>query len=575
MTALLIGAAGHDVDAFARASREMLDQGLGAPRSVACGAARIAVFPGYGSDNDATSFVETDGGFIACAGTLFYRGLGGAKALRALWLDFVSPGAWTADDPWGNYALAIAKDGRLWLTGDRLGMVKLYTRPGEGLVSTSWLACVAAGRRSTLDRLGAIDYVLSGANHGLRTPIREVKILDPAMAMDAARRTDEDANTPLSTPTEWFAHAQPARLEDAIDEAVSLVKSRAVAICTAFDGKVRCALSGGFDSRLLFSAMRAAGVTPELHVYGRADDDDVRVASAVARTLRVALHHVDKRALSKTMPPLDADSLLERSRFFDGIPTDGIFDRGEDRDTRLRQSAAGAIALNGGGGEVMRNFFYLADRPYTVSQVVQTFYGNHDPAVARRPAELGEYRESLAESIGSQLGHGGMLTRNEVEGIYPLFRARFWTSRNNSLAARCGHFLTPLLDPALVRLALSLPLAWKDYGRFEGRLIAALDPILGALPLSYGFAPVDAPSRTYAAKMWLQNRRPPWLRARTVQFKRLAGRLPPPQASDDARKLVGHALRIDELLDLSRLADSAQLERALSLEFLLENWKIT
>ncbi|MFO1197187.1 MAG: hypothetical protein U1E86_09470 [Burkholderiaceae bacterium] len=343
---------------------------------------------------------------------------------------------------------------------------------------------------------------------------------------------------------------------------------------STFPASVRCALSGGFDSRLLFAAMRAAGTTPELHVYGHEGDEDVGVASTVARALGVPLHHVDKRALARTLAPLDARTLIERIRFFDGIPTDGVFDRGEDRDTRLRQSAGGAIALNGGGGEVMRNFFYLADRAYTVGQVVQTFYGNHDPAVTRRAADLTSYADALAESISAQIGHGGILARDEVEAVYPLFRARFWTSRNNTLAARCGHFLTPLLDPPLVRLALALPLAWKDYGRFEGRLIAALDPALGALPLSYGFAPVDGPSRSYAAKMWLQHRRPPWLRARTVRLKRLAGRLPAPVACEDARALVTGKRRIDDLIDLARLADSEQLERALTLEVVLREWSI-
>jgi len=74
--------------------------------------------------------------------------------------------------------------------------------------------------------------------------------------------------------------------------------------------------------------------------------------------------------------------------------------------------------------------------------------------------------------------------------------------------------------------------------------------------------------------MWLQHRRPPWLRARTVRLKRLAGRLPAPVACEDARALVTGKRRIDDLIDLARLADSEQLERALTLEVVLREWSI-
>mgnify|MGYP006951082563 CR=1 FL=1 len=60
--------------------------------------------------------------------------------------------------------------------------------------------------------------------------------------------------------------------------------------------------------------------------------------------------------------------------FFDALPRDGIYDLGADRRTRLQQAADGSIALDGGGGEIFRNFFHLPDHAFTARDIVRTFY---------------------------------------------------------------------------------------------------------------------------------------------------------------------------------------------------------
>ena len=564
MSALLAAGGQGTPEAFERARAELDTHGLGQPRLLQSGAARVLWYPGTLADPDDGCQVFADG-FIASVGTLFYRGRCGRAALESLWQAFSTPEALGPDEPWGSFALAIAKGGRLWLMCDRLGLLKFYERPQTGVFSTSWLACLAAGTDNTLDPVGVLDYVLAGASHGLATPVSEVRTVDPATAVDLL----DGGRIDCARPAEWFSHPAPRSQDAALDEAVDLLARRAQAVADAFGPKIRCALSGGFDSRLLLASLRHVGAHPVLHVYGGEQDEDVRIGRGIAQRLGLPMRHVDKGALDATLPPLDEAALDERLRFFDGLPIDGIFDRGADRETRIDQSAGGTIALNGGGGEVLRNFFYLSDRRYSVRQIVQTFYGNHDPGVARRPGDLARYLDYLDASIARQLGHGGRLSRTEVEAVYPLFRGRFWTARNNVMAARCGHFLTPLLDPPLVRLSLSLPLAWKDYGRFEGRLIARLDPLLADLPLSYGFTPRQGPDRAYAARMWLEHRRPPWLRARTVRLKRLAGRLPPPSAPQEILQWLPGPLRIAALVDPLRLVDEEQLMRTLTLEYVI------
>ncbi|MCL4745845.1 MAG: hypothetical protein KJZ83_10555, partial [Burkholderiaceae bacterium] len=298
---------------------------------------------------------------------------------------------------------------------------------------------------------------------------------------------------------------------------------RAALISRAFGTRIHSALSGGFDSRLIVAALRSAGATPRLHVYGAPGDDDVRIASQAAGAIGVAIEHIDKSELDRTLPAPDEAHLLRQCAFFDGIPIDGVFDRGADRLTRIRQSAGGFVALNGGGGEIFRNFFYLHDRAFSAAQVVRAFYSNWIAAAVRSRVDRRDYFDYMVDAIERSVGASGAMPRQAVELIYPLFRVRYWMARNNSIAARSGSFLTPLVDPELVRLCCALPLGWKDYGRFEAALLTRLDPVLAGVALSYGFTPRAGPHRTYRAKMWFQQRRPPWLREKSARLRAWLG----------------------------------------------------
>ena len=57
---------------------------------------------------------------------------------------------------------------------------------------------------------------------------------------------------------------------------------------------------------------------------------------------------------------------------------------------------------------------------------------------------------------------------------------------NNSINNRLGSALTPFIDYAIVKDALSVPLQAKNFGQFEANLINAVSPDLAAYDSSYG-----------------------------------------------------------------------------------------
>ena len=535
-------------------------QGFSAERHFRWPGGCLGWLPTPGQPETASDWLIEPNGALACVGTLFFDGSTGPAALARLFAAFHRPADLAHLPLSGSFVAFLCKDGKAWLFGDPVGLVKIYRSADSTLFSTSWLACAENSGEAVLDRIGALDYILAGANHGERTPLAGVRIVDPAVAIDL------QTGQPVTAypAADWHPAAPFQRQDEALDECQHIMESTARAIGSAFPGGVHAALSGGFDSRLIVASLLATGNRPALHVYGRPADDDVTIAQSIARALALDLTPIDKSVLNAAQPALDAAQIQRNLAFFDGIPIDGIFDRGADRQTRIAQSAGGAVALNGGGGEVLRNFFYLHDRSFAAADIARVFYSNHPPAAVRRPQDLAAYRDYLAHAMEHQVGQQGLLPRPLVELLYPLFRCRFWMSRNNTLAARCGDFLTPLLEPRLVRAAARIPLAWKDYGGFEAALITRIHPALGQFPLAYGFTPAAGPDRRSRASLWLQHRRPPWLRASMAALKALRGQRSPPLAQLFPG-LIPDSPWLDEVLDTTRLIDEGQVLRAATL----------
>ena len=522
-------------------------------------------------------FVHDPAGTACSIGPIWYRGRFGNDALRQL-LDEVGapqPGSLpTIDEKQlrGNFALFIQKGDRAWLFNDGLGHVRIHGSSDGLFHGTSWLAARAYEGSADIDEAAAIEYVLLGAVHSDRTVAKGVTKLALGHALDL------DARKALPRfPSGMVAGNAPvpSSLDAAVDEIGAHLRIVFGEIAGAFPGHASAALSGGFDSRLIVAGLLANGERPKLFVYGSEDSEDVPIARQVAQAEGIALNVVDKNAANRALPPPDLEALKRSALFFDGLPNDGIFDPGADRDTRLAQSADGFIALNGGGGEIFRNFFHLPDRRYRPRDIVRAFYRGFDSGAFRRPKGLAAYERQLDESIARSLGlpveagegADAVLSRAQVELVYPLFRCHHWMGLNNSVALRHGHFATPLVDLQTVRAAAALPLAWKNAGLFESRLIAKLHAGIASHASAYGFSFTDGPDDRARRSEWLTGLRPvfarPLINAARRRLHKLAAS---PDFTARCRAMLPGEWRLDAALDLTRLPDDAAFARALAVE---------
>jgi asparagine synthase (glutamine-hydrolysing) len=381
---------------------------------------------------------------------------------------------------------------------------------------------------------------------------------------------DDFAHRVLQRPAILPARRTYSNLDDAAEHCVALLRSRFRSVKNHWR-EIDTALTGGFDSRFMFALTRDAGLNARVHVYGRTFDPDVRCAQGIAVGEAFRLEHEDKSLTPLPEPGAFAEIVEANCLAFDGYPPDGIFDNATDLAARQRRVTGGALMLNGGGGEIFRNFFYLPDRPFSALEIAWTFYCQFDPRTCTERFDEEEYLEGVAAQIAERVdARGERLSRQEVEAVYPLFRCSYWMGRNNSINNRLGYAWTPFIDPAVISAALAVPLSYKNLGRLEGRMIAIVDPALARYDSVYGRSFDQEPGLRERVEGWAGRARPPLLRRYAYRLHR---RTASPWTGVLARALLEQVIDLRfpvmrTYFAIDRIADPVHVRRICTLEHL-------
>lgn len=543
------------------------EQGFNSHRVRMVGISTLLWFPSPGSPAAQADWYESGERFAVCVGVVGYRGLQGQQALKEIAQTFVGPDSLSMEDFYGNFQLVVCQGTDCWLIGDRLGLIQLFSSHDNHLLSTSWLACLELTGAPSINRIGAQDYVLNGASHSHNSVVQQIELVTAGFQLNLL--TNQAYQPSISDFVEEPPFGSP---HEALEAITATLRSRTHEYLANDPQGIASAVSGGFDSRLVLAMLLEAGIEPSLFVYGKSGDEDVEIAAQIAKAIDMPVDHIDKGVHDAGVQSLDDLAITENCRFFDGTPIDGLFDPGSDRATRLKHAKSGQLQLNGGGGEIFRNFFYLRDRSYSATELVSTFYHPFCKDVFLSEQDYKAYVSAMAAGIATAVGgESRRLDRRRVEAVYPLYRVRFWTSRTNSIVARYGRYYTPLVDPVLVAQALRVPLAWKQFGAFESALISMLNPLLGQLQLGYGFSPANGPNRSTRSRMWLEQSRSPTIRRLTPRIKRTLTRLSrhPQQVAEDE-----FGLEVMALLRCENLQSEVQKRRAKSLQHLISHFGI-
>jgi hypothetical protein len=470
----------------------------------------------------------------------------------------------------GHYAVIFRRHGRTVIQLDNFGGYQLYYDSAAGIVSTSFLALCSVLPRLTLSQQSACEYVFNGVVSGNATLFGEVAVAPIGATIRIDPRGLDIVRPPLAAPRSLTA----ATRAQSIDCSMALLDRYFGAVQRIFGDRVGCALSGGYDSRLILAFSRRHGIRPRVYVYGKAADSDVAIASEIAGHEGFELAAIDKNDRPVIAPAEFLDAVHHNFLSQDGYGWGGIFQNGAELIESARRVRGDTIALNGGGGEIFRNFFYLTDREYTIRELLWSFYSRFDPAVLTKVFDPAGYYCGLEKKVAEVLGSDDpRLPRTAVEWLYHRFRCRSWDGKTDSLAARFGPTGMPYLEPAITEHASALPLGWKNHGDYEAELVRRADCRLAAYRSVYGHdfaAPAPFSRRLLDYATYL---RPPWLRRYAYRLKyrrRQAGSWSGYLARAYREAVLPNGLpHTSRLFRAERVADPDQYARILSLEYAL------
>lgn len=549
-------------------------QGLGAPETFKARNATLWLYPHAVGDPAASARDGDD--WCAVTGTLLYDGSAGAEAASKI-LAAWRAGPLDETRLFGAYVVFLHCGGELVFFTDRLGSARLYRCEDGTVFSTSFLAAAECPSKRTLNTQAAYEYVFQGACYGAETPIKEIVTAEPGFRYRLSGAPGSRLR-PETRPWPLPAAPRDAPFEEHVAASLDVLGGVYDTIADAFGNAVDTALSGGYDSRLTLALLRARGLSPHVHVYGQPVDGDVKIARHIAAGEGFEIDHVDKSLWQPPDGEEPEEAVARNFLLFDGWPTDGIFDNGVDLATRFARAADRRLALNGGGGEVFRNFFYLPDRPLPARALLWTFYSRYDPKALTDAFDEARYLDRLEAKLIQALGaNSPTLTRTQIELAYPLFRCRFWTGHNTAVNNRIGPAVTPFVEPTVVAAAIEVPLAMKNHGRLEAAMIRQVDPKLAAYPSDYGFDFAQGPPFGARFKDRLIYARPPSLRRLSYRIQhRLMPKADGQRLLSDLRQRLmpdGPDL-VSRLFRFDQCRDRAQIGRIATLDYLTRSLKV-
>ena len=526
----------------------------------------------YNSKNSKCSFKEyKNGDFIIVLGTLFYKSEFREDCLDNLFRDFAEKDKYISNNLIGNYCVIVYLNGELSIFNDYLGLLRVYSNEDQSIFSTSFLAIARATKNRTLSHQEIFEYIIRGGMYGDKTIFNEINLIPSSTIISIfGERKNEELKYIYERPT--FYKDLDKMVDYMTDQLLAIFK----VIVQEFDKNITLALTGGYDSRLnLVTLKRINNLPYDLYVYGQDKDGDVLVAKSIADKEHLLLEHIN-RAHYPNVELNDFPQLVEKNLYyFDGLGNTGIFDNGSDLDTRKNRTKDGKLQLNGGGGEIFRNYWNLNSFGKKALDFSRHKYDifNYEAFtnLFNKKIYFKQFSEKMVKSVSA---NSGRLTRKEMEMCYPLFRIKYWQAINNSNNLRFSNTLTPLIDPRLLLPSYDLPMKYKFNGVFEAAMIKKINAKMAKYDSNYGHNFFDKVPNIRKIKAFFLRNIPlvfkPYLRWYSSKSKNTE--MPYYLKEEYTSKVIDlDNMIISQFVDLNKLTDKARLSRALTIEYLLKN----
>ena len=372
---------------------------------------------------------------------------------------------------------------------DRCGSYHLfYRRQGlRTLLSTSSAVLAQCGP-AVFDPVGLHEFVATGVIYEDRTLWSDVRKVPGGCVLTIAGNGD------LQSEPYWSFADVPAETLT-LDEADSALRNALGSVLNALstaEYPLVSDLTGGYDSRLLLSALLASKQPFTTTVTGQADDPDVRVAADIAQRFGLKLEVIQPL---RELPP---DLLMRALHMTDGECD--MFEYANILHTQSSHVAGHAASLNGSFGELARGYWWELLWPKLGRMQVLDANMLSRRRFAALPYEAGLFAGAADFKLDKHLGE--VVTRTlkpiqhqpnttQMDCAYYSLRMQRWQGRIASSTNR----LWPSFSPVGFAQVLDPILAAKAATRFRSllaRKVISHNVKLGKIPLEHGYPPCPA-----------------------------------------------------------------------------------
>ena len=536
----------------------------------------------YGKINiDVENVIQFDNeNFIIGTGTYLYKNKIGIAALKELYYDFSTTGKFFHNIK-GNYAIILFKEGKLYVFNDLGGLYHIYTNKNKSIISSSIIPITKYIKSLNILKQELYEYIITGAVYGDKTVFKEIELIDSRCIYEIHPEC-KTYSKPTLTQDNSFDNLTIDQIVDTVaNELIEYFKI----VKSSFGNEIITPITGGFDSRLMYSALKRTGIKP---IYGfvlkKDHQKDVEIASQIAKeeklTLKIIPNDFPNYREDKTL-----NILKEQFYLYDGLGIGGVFQffSGLDAWKKLEYSS---LLLDGGGGEIYRNMHRLPSHGMSIQDYILRVFRKKDLSLCAESFSLDDYYSNFSKKIQSAINiNNQQLTRIEAEKIFPLFYLKYWMGSVNSAANQFSYYLTPFADEKIVSQSLKIPIKYKYKGYFEGRLIKHLDVELSKIPSNYGFNFFDGISIKQLISEMVILRISPKIKSQLkvlLKYHKPKNNLP----FYTQKNYIEEALTLDyfikerfgldnlemsNYINFSKAAEPSFVSRALSVELLLQN----
>lgn len=509
--------------------------------------------------------IDDENNFIVSTGTCFYKKESGSNALKNLLSDFDGTND-LFDDLYGNYCTIIYKNKQLFIFNDYLGLYRVYVNKSQNTFSSSFVSLAKSNEEKSVSKQELYEYIFYGAFYADKTVFEEIDLIsskyifhfDKEFKIFKEKKVSHKKNN-ATNPEELFNIAYDSNLEY-----FKMLKDQ-------FGDSITSALSGGFDTRTMLAISKRVGINLKLYVYGGDSSTDVKIAKHISGKEGFDLNHENRSLYQKVEKSNYPQTLDKNFYLLDGFGISGIFDNGSDVDTRIKRVKNTRLHINGGGGEVYRNFWELPNRRISIRNFLGSKYKNGYSSISTKEFNKKAFYKAFEEKIKKILSvNRNTLKRVEVEKLYPFMRLKYWMGINNSINNQFSYSVTPFAEPEMFYTSLRLPLRSKNLGRFQAGLISKMDVNISKYMSDHGFNFNEKKIKwKLRLKEFLRVNSPSFVRRFVRRRKKGSGVMPYYLNEEYLTEIFGSKkLQISDYVDLNKVNDQVILSRALTLEYL-------